>query len=70
MITVIEELVSPVLHNKAPVAAVVKIEVPQLFATVICGVATTPGSVVLPVTIVEHPLASVTVKLYAPADTV
>ena len=36
--TVIEELVSPVLHNRDPVAVVDNVELPQLFTTVTTGV--------------------------------
>ena len=39
MITVIDEVLSPVLHNKVPVAVVDNVEVPQLFTTVTTGVA-------------------------------
>jgi hypothetical protein len=39
ILTVIEEVVSPVLHNKAPGAVVDKVEEPQLFTTVTKGVA-------------------------------
>ena len=35
--TVIEEVLSPVLHNKVPVAVVDNVEVPQLFTTVTDG---------------------------------
>ena len=37
VLTVIEEVLSPVLHNKAPVAVVDNVEVPQLFTTVTTG---------------------------------
>ena len=39
MFTVIEEVLSPVLHNKVPEAVVDKVELPQLFTTVTTGVA-------------------------------
>ena len=37
MLTVMDEVVSPVLHNKVPVAVVDNVEVPQLFTTVTTG---------------------------------
>ena len=37
VVTVIEEVLSPVLHNKIPVAVVDNVEVPQLFTTVTTG---------------------------------
>ena len=43
MITVIEEVLSPVLHSKVPVAVVDNVEVPQLFTTVTAGAGTTAG---------------------------
>lgn len=40
MLTVIGEVVAPVLHNKVPVAVVERVDVPlQLFTTVTPGVA-------------------------------
>ena len=38
MFTMIEAVLSPVLHNKVPVAVVDNVEVPQLFITVTIGV--------------------------------
>ena len=37
VVTVIEEVVAPVLHNKLPVAVVDNFEEPQLFSTVTTG---------------------------------
>ena len=43
MLTVMDEVVSPVLHNKVPVAVVDKVEVPQLFTTVTIGAVIASG---------------------------
>jgi hypothetical protein len=53
VVTVMERVLAPVLHNKDPVAVVDKIDEPQLFATVTRGLAgnafgaAVPGPVVL-----------------------
>ena len=39
MLTVIDGVVAPLLHNKFPVAVVDSIDVPQLFTTVTTGTA-------------------------------
>ena len=39
LLTVIEEVVAPVLHNNASVAVVDNVELPQLFTTVTTGFA-------------------------------
>ena len=39
VVTVMDEVVAPLLHNKAPVAVVESVELPQLFTTVTTGVA-------------------------------
>jgi hypothetical protein len=46
LFTVIEEVVSPVLHNNDPVAVVDKVELPQLFTTVTSGGGTSCDSVI------------------------
>ena len=40
-VTVIDEVVAPLLHNNVPVAVVESVELPQLFTTVTTGVAGT-----------------------------
>jgi hypothetical protein len=44
LVTVIEEVVSPVLHRNDPVAVVDRVELPQLFTTVTSGGGTTGDS--------------------------
>ena len=59
-VTVMEEVVAPLLHNKDPVAVVESVELPQLFTTVTTGVAGVvlgaaillPGALVHPFTVV------------------
>ena len=60
MLTVIEGVVAPVLHNKLPEAVVDKTELPQLFTTVITGAdgIVTGAAVPLPVPLV-HPFTVV-----------
>ncbi len=61
VLTVIEEVCSPVLHNKVPVAVVDNSEVPQLFTTVTIGAGTTAGCpMVTDPVAAAHPLESVT----------
>ena len=64
MLTVMDEVVSPVLHNKVPVAVVDKVEVPQLFTTVTIGAVIASGctTVKVPVT---GPQLLASVTLYA-----
>ena len=60
VLTVIEGVVAPVLHNKLPAAVVDKTELPQLFTTVITGAdgivtgaaVPLPGPLVHPFTVV------------------
>ena len=45
VLTVMEAVVAPLLHNKVPEAVVDNVEVPQLFTTVTTGVAgNAPGA--------------------------
>jgi len=57
-VTVMEEVVAPLLHNKDPVAVVESVELPQLFTTVTTGVAgvVLGAAVLLPGALV-HPFA-------------
>jgi hypothetical protein len=52
LLTVIEELVAPVLQSKLPVAVVDKVDVPlQLFTTDTTGVAGTTGAALIEATV-------------------
>ena len=68
MLTMIEDVVSFVLHNKVPEAVVDKVDVPlQLFVTLTTGVGTTSGCAIVAVQVVVQPLASVVVTVYVPS---
>lgn len=65
-VTVIDEVVAPVLHNKVPVASVDNVELPQLFCVVTFGADGPPPQLVgfavpVPGALVQLPLAAVTV---------
>lgn len=58
LVTVIDEVAAPLLHNKVPVAVVDKVDEPQLFEIVITGTGTASGCVIVTGTDAVHPLAS------------
>ena len=59
LVTVIEDVVSPVFHNNVPAALVDKVDVPQLFTTVTNGVAV--EGTVINLVVVEIPQLLLTV---------
>ena len=68
LLTVIDEPVEPVLHNKLPPAVVDKVDVPlQLFTTVTIGVAGVVFGAAVPVPAALVQLPTVDVTVYVPA---
>ena len=67
VVTVIEAVFAPLLHNIVPPVGIDKIELPQLFATVTAGVAgVAPGAAMPEPAALVHPL-TVLVTVYVPA---
>ena len=67
VVTVINDVVAPVLHNKLPPAVVDKVEVPQLFTTVTTGVAGVVFGAAMPEPAALVQLPTVDVTVYVPA---
>ena len=69
VVTLMEEVIAPVLHNRLPVEVVDKVDVPlQLLITVITGVAgVVCGAALFEPALLVHPLNEAVTE-YAPAD--